>query len=77
MDGKGRAIDNIFTERLWRNVKYEDVYLKSYSNGSEAYESLDKYFNFYNTERPNKHLGGIPPIKVFSGQMEAPLISRC
>jgi len=77
MDGKGRAIDNIFTERLWRNVKYEDVYLKSYSNGSEAYESLGKYFNFYNTERPNKHLGGIPPIKVFSGQIEAPSISRC
>ena len=77
MDGKGRAIDNIFTERLWRSVKYEDAYLKSYGNGTEAWEPLGEYFNFYNTERPNKHLGGIPPVKVFSGQVEAPSISRC
>jgi putative transposase len=77
MDGKGRAIDNIFTERLWRSVKYEEVYLKSYSGGLEAWESLNLYFDFYNNERPNKHLGGIPPVKVFSGQFQAPPVSRC
>lgn len=77
MDGKGRAIDNIFTERLWRSVKYEEVYLKSYNDGMEAWESLGEYFDFYNNERPNKHLGGIPPVKVFEGKFEAPSISRC
>jgi len=77
MDGKGRAIDNIFTERLWRNVKYEEVYLKSYSDGMEAWESLGAYFDFYNNERPNKHLGGIPPVKVFTGMCDAPSITRC
>lgn len=51
MDGRGRAMDNIFTERLWRSVKYEEVYLKEYASVLEAKESIDKYFHFYNHER--------------------------
>ena len=76
MDGKGRAIDNIFTERLWRSVKYEEVYLKSYVDGVEAYKSLDAYFKRYNNRRPHKNLGGIPPVQVFSGQVNASSIIR-
>ena len=48
MDGRGRAFDNIFTERLWRSVKYEEVYLKDYQVCREAREGLEKYFIFYN-----------------------------
>ena len=48
MDGKGRWIDNVFIERLWRSVKYEEVYLHAYSNGTEAREALTRYFSFYN-----------------------------
>jgi len=51
MDGKGRWIDNVFIERLWRSVKYEEVYLHAYDNGSEARAGLTKYFSFYNTRR--------------------------
>lgn len=76
MDGKGRAIDNIFTERLWRSVKYEDVYLKSYVDGLDAWQSLNAYFEHYNNERPHKNLGGIPPAKVFSGEVVVPSITR-
>ena len=52
MDGRGRAFDNIFVERLWRSVKYEDVYLKDYRDVQESITSLDGYFAFYNHERP-------------------------
>jgi putative transposase len=51
MDGKGRWIDNVFIERLWRSVKYEDVYLRSYENGREVQAGLTQYFDFYNRER--------------------------
>ena len=51
MDGKGRWIDNVFIERLWRSVKYEEVYLHGYTNGTEARKALARYFNFYNTRR--------------------------
>jgi putative transposase len=51
MDGKGRWIDNVFIERLWRSVKYEDVYLRSYENGREVQAGLTRYFDFYNRER--------------------------
>ncbi|MEL6945343.1 MAG: IS3 family transposase, partial [Bacteroidota bacterium] len=54
MDGKGRALDNIFTERLWWSVKYEDVYLKAYDNGADLWKGLDQYFQFYNQERPHQ-----------------------
>ncbi len=51
MDGKGRALDNIYVERLWRSLKYEDIYLKSYESVPELKEGIRKYFNFYNSER--------------------------
>lgn len=56
MDGRGRALDNIFTERLWRNVKYEEVYIKDYDTVPNARINLNDYFNFYNTERPRQSL---------------------
>jgi len=56
MDGKGRAIDNVFTERLWRSVKYEEIYLKDYESGKDAYLNLREYFKFYNTKRPHSKL---------------------
>lgn len=57
MDGRGRAFDNIFVERLWRNVKHEDVYLKSYATMGELRVGLAEYFVFYNGERPHQSLG--------------------
>ncbi len=61
MDGKGRALDNIFVERLWRSVKYENIYLKDYQNGHELYRGLEEYFLFYNTLRPHMSLGNKVP----------------
>ncbi len=67
MDGKGRYRDNIFIERLWRTVKYEEVYLKAYSCGREAKAGLDAYFHFYNNQRPHQTLGCRTPAEVFNG----------
>ena len=64
MDGRGRALDNIFVERLWRTVKYEDVYLKDYGSVLELEEGLDKYFRFYNQERPHSALDGRTPFEI-------------
>jgi putative transposase len=61
MDGRGRAFDNIFIERLWRSVKYEEVYLHDYPSVPEARESLGAYFAFYNAERPHQALGNVTP----------------
>lgn len=65
MDGRGRCMDNIFTERLWRTVKYENVYLKSYRNITEAKEGLTEYFLFYNTVRRHQSLDGLRPAEVY------------
>jgi len=65
MDGRGRAFDNIFVERLWRSLKYEDIYLKDYQTVAELYAGLHKYFGFYNIERPHQAHGGIPPGMVY------------
>lgn len=65
MDGKGRFIDNIFIERLWRSVKYEEVYLKEYASVDELIKSLKVYFDFYNNERPHAGLGGSTPAEVY------------
>ena len=65
MDGKGRCRDNIFVERLWRSVKYEEVYLKAYQNVSEARASIGAYMAFYNEERPHQALGYRTPTEVF------------
>lgn len=65
MDGKGRYLDNIFVERLWRSVKYEEVYLKAYQNGTEARKGIGAYLDFYNRERPHQALGYRTPGQVF------------
>ena len=67
MDGRGRAFDNIFTERLWRSVKYEEVYLKDYQVCREAREGLEKYFIFYNTRRYHQSLKYKTPYEVHFG----------
>jgi putative transposase len=54
MDGRGCVFDNIFIERLWRSVKYEDIYLKDYATGPELIQGLSAYFEFYNYERPHQ-----------------------
>jgi len=64
MDGRGRVFDNIFIERLWRSLKYEEVYLKEYSNVKEAIAGLDRYLTFYNTERLHQALGYRSPLEV-------------
>lgn len=70
MDGRGRCFDNIFNERLWRNVKYEEVYLKDYSSYQEAEESLRGYFWTYNYERLHQSLNYQTPAEVyFSNQI--------
>jgi len=66
MDGKGSYNDNLFIERLWRSVKYEEVYLKAYRDGRDARIGLGNYFRFYNTERPHQALGYRTPAEVFT-----------
>lgn len=65
MDGKGRALDNIFIERLWRSVKYEDVYLKSYETGPELFVGLLEYFEYYNNERRHTSIDKLRPVDVY------------
>jgi putative transposase len=65
MDGRGRALDNIFGERLWRSVKHEDVYLKGYATVPELLLGLTEYFDFYNTERPHQSLDYRTPDEVY------------
>ena len=76
MDGKGRAIDNIFTERFWRSLKYEDVYLKSYEGGVETWQGIRAYMHFYNYERPCSALNGASPEDVFRGRVQVPVLAR-
>ncbi len=66
MDGKGRWRDNVFVERLWRSVKYEEVYLKAYDTVPEARASLAKYFAFYNHERGHQSLDRQTPWQVYT-----------
>ncbi len=67
MDGKGRALDNIFTERLWRTVKYEEVYLSNYTQPKEARAGLARYVDFYNHRRPHQALAYRTPAEVYFG----------
>lgn len=67
MDGKGRALDNIFIERLWRTVKYEDIYLKNYASGLLLHAGLNDYFTFYNYQRPHQSLGYQTPAALYLG----------
>ena len=66
MDGKGRWVDNVFVERLWRSVKYEEVYLKAYDSVAEARQLLGEYFDFYNTERRHQSLNRQTPDTVYN-----------
>lgn len=65
MDGRGRALDNIFIERLWRSLKYEEVYLKDYNTVNEARDGISNYFKFYNNKRPHQSLGYKIPWEVY------------
>ena len=65
MDGRGRALDNIFVERLWRTIKYEDIYLNGYANMYNLTLGLTEYFAFYNAERPHQSLGYMTPDRVY------------
>lgn len=67
MDGRGRYVDNIFTERLWRTVKYEEVYLSEYANPREARQGISRYLSFYNQERPHQALQNRTPAEVYRG----------
>jgi putative transposase len=67
MDGRGRALDNVMVERLWRSVKYEEVYLSDYTDGREAWRELSRYFRFYNTERRHQALDRRTPAEVHFG----------
>jgi putative transposase len=67
MDGKGRAHDNIFTERLWRSVKYEEIYLADYATPREARTGIASYFHFYNTQRPHQALANRRPNELYYG----------
>lgn len=66
MDGRGRCLGNVFVERLWRTVKYEEIYLKDYADGREVEHSLAKYFRFYCDERPHSSLGMRTPAEVYA-----------
>ena len=71
MDGKGRYLDNIFVERLWRSIKYEEVYLKAYQTVAEARTGINAYLEFYNRQRPHQALGYRTPAEVYQhGQEE-------
>jgi putative transposase len=70
MDGKGRALDNIITERLWRTIKYDEVYLKDYTNIIDARDSLGKYIKTYNYHRPHSSCDGQPPMCFYTSSFE-------
>jgi len=65
MDGRGRALDNVFIERLWRSLKYELIYPGDFVNGADLFQALDRYFHFYNHQRPHQALGYRTPADLF------------
>ncbi len=71
MDGKGRWMDNVFIERLWRSLKYECVYLRDFQTGSEAREGIGSWIDFYNHERPHSSLGDSTPMEMYRQRMAA------
>ena len=75
MDGKGRWVDNVFVERLWRSVKYEDLYLRAYETPAQLRAGLGKYFEFYNTKRRHSALDRRTPDAVYYDQANAKLVA--
>ena len=73
MDGRGRWMDNVFIERLWRSLKHEDIYLKGYADGREAHSGIAAWFAFYNTGRPHQALGNRTPMAVWREGTTGPL----
>lgn len=67
MDGRGRVFDNILIERLWRTLKYQDIYIKDYQTVMELSAGLDAFFQFYNTEKPHQSLNNRTPSMVYYG----------
>ncbi len=74
MDGRGRARDNIFTERFWRTLKYEEVYLHDYLSPKEAYHQLANYIHFYNFERPHQALDYLTPARCYGVSSHVPFV---
>ena len=72
MDGRGRALDNIFIERLWRSLKYEDIYIKTYPSVAALAAGLNHYFQLYNYGRPHQSLAYATPAEVYFGQRKLP-----
>ena len=70
MDGKGRWVDNVFVERLWRSVKYEEVYLHAYASVAAAREAIARYLTFFNTRRPHSSLDGQTPDTAYFGNTQ-------
>jgi putative transposase len=70
MDGKGRWLDNVFVERLWRSLKYEEVYLHAYDSLTAARAGIASYFSFFNAERPHDALGGQTPTRFYAGSLQ-------
>ena len=70
MDGRGRYLDNIFIERLWRSLKYEAVYLQDIADGFAAQRVIDDWMNFYNRQRPHSALGKRTPNEAYGNQTE-------
>ena len=68
MDGRGRALDNVFIERLWRSLKYELIYPGDFADGAELIGALERYFHFYNHQRPHQALGYRTPADLFPRQ---------
>jgi len=71
MDGRGRWMDNVFIERLWRSIKYEEVYLKCYADGWEARVGIGSWITFYNSRRPHQALGDRTPMSVWRGALKS------
>jgi len=74
MNGKGRSLDNIYIERLWRSVKYEDIFKKSYESVQELYEGLEIYFKFYNNERIHQSLNYLTPKQIYFKSVDKKIV---
>ena len=75
MDGRGRALDNVFTERLWRSLKYEEVYTQDYQTPREARQGLARYFEYYNGERPHQALRYRTPAEVYKDKRHSVVVA--